>query len=309
MVSNLRLKDTLDHLYETYGPDAIGSDPIELLSPYPDPADREVAAWIVSAFAYGRVALIREHAGTLLSWLGPHPAQTVREPIAAADIAFFRHRFHGPEDAALLLGVIRRVLARDGSVRRFFESRFRSGDSTIGPMLDSAVGEILADIGPTTVAQRFLFPRPDEGSACKRWCMLLRWMVRRDAVDFGLWPGIPRSALVVPLDTHLHRVTRRLGLTRRRATGWKTALEVTSRLRRLDAADPVKYDFALCRLGILEICRTEPRLSQCSTCGARPVCKVASRRARRAVAAPKSRRSRAEGPRPKADEGGRRPAA
>jgi len=103
-------------------------------------------------------------------------------------------------------------------------------------------------------------------------------MVRRDEIDFGIWDGIPKRALIVPTDTHIHRVSRRLGLTRRKTADWKTAVEITRRLARLDPEDPVKFDFALCRLGILEICRTTPRLSECQDCIARPVCPVGQQR-------------------------------
>src|SRR5262249_20978528 len=126
----------------------------------------------------------------------------------------------------------------------------------------------------------FLFPKPSEGSACKRWNLQLRWMVRRDDIDFGLWPRIPPSALVIPTDTHVHRIARRLGLTRRRSADWKTALEITEGLQRPDPEDPVKYYCALSRLGILEICRVEPRLSECPSCPARHVCSVGKRRLR-----------------------------
>ena len=98
---------------------------------------------------------------------------------------------------------------------------------------------------------RFFFPDPASGSACKRWNLYLRWMVRRDALDFGLWTGHPDDRLVIPTDTHIHRIARRLGLTRRRSADWKTAREITDALARFDPADPVRFDYALCRIGIL----------------------------------------------------------
>ncbi|MDR7513161.1 MAG: DUF2400 family protein, partial [Armatimonadota bacterium] len=102
---------------------------------------------------------------------------------------------------------------------------------------------------------QFFFPRPSSGSGCKRINLFLRWMVRRDAVDLGVWRAIPPSKLVIPLDTHVIRVGQCLGLTRYRTPGWRMAAEITRSLRQCDPADPVKYDFALCRLGMSGECR------------------------------------------------------
>ncbi len=272
------LRDTLETLSRTYGATSIDSDPIRLVHRYSDPRDVEVAGWVTSAFAYGRVDIILANVSRLLAFLGPRPARRlVSQPPSAADLSFFRHRFHGPEDAAQLLALIGGILRDDGSVRSFFETRYR-GEENTGPLLDRVSGELLCRTPRARAPMRFLFPSPSDGSACKRWNLYLRWMVRSDEIDFGVWGGIPARALVIPTDTHIHRISRRLGLTRRKTADWKTALEITKRLSRLDSNDPVKYDFALCRLGILEICRAKPRLSECPTCVARPVCPVGRRR-------------------------------
>jgi len=272
------LRETLEALSRKYGAASIGSDPVSLVHRYSDPRDLEVAGWIASAFAYGRVDIILANVSRLLSSLGPRPAERLAaEPPRAAELSFFRHRFHGPEDAAVLLSLIGEVLRREGSVKNFFEGRYR-GEENVGPLLDRVCGDLLRTVPGASAPLRFLLPSPSDGSACKRWNLYLRWMVRRDEIDFGIWSAIPRRALIVPTETHLHRVSRRLGLTRRRTADWKTAVEITKRLARLDPKDPVKFDFALCRLGILEICRTEPRLSECPDCVARPVCPVGRRR-------------------------------
>lgn len=273
------LRDTLDGLYRRWERSQT-PDPIALVRRYPRREDREVAGWIASAFAYGRVDQILKDAGALLSFLGPAPAATVAaRTFTAKDLAFFRHRFHGPKDAADFLLLIGECIRREGSVGRFFARRFPP-DRTIAGLLDRVSEEVLSWTAPSA-ALRFLLPRPSDGSACKRWNLYLRWMVRDDAMDFGLWKEIPASALVIPTDTHVHRVSRRLGLTRRRTADWKTAVEITARLARLDPADPVKYDFAICQLGVLEICRAAPRLSECPACPARRVCPVGRRRAPR----------------------------
>lgn len=272
------LRAVFECLSLRYGADSMDSDPVALVHRYSDPRDVEVAGWIASAFAYGRVDIILANVSRLLESLGRHPAETLASnPPGASALSFFRHRFHGPEEAAKLLSLIGGVIRSEGSVKAFFESRYR-GESDIGPVLDRVCADLLARAPEANSALRFLFPSPSGGSACKRWNLYLRWMVRRDAIDFGIWDGIPPRALVVPTDTHVHRVSRRLGLTRRKTADWTTAVEITRRLARLDADDPVKFDYAICRLGILEICRTRPRLSECHRCIAQPVCPVGSRR-------------------------------
>ncbi len=280
MVSNEALRGTLESLYASYGEREIGADPVRLVRAYDDDADREVAGWIASAFAYGQVETILGNVAGLLARLGPSPSRTLRDRAPSAEeLGFFRHRFHGPEEAAALLFIIREVLRRNGSIGEFFAGRFDAREENVGALLDRVSSEVLSWIPRPGVALRFLFPAPADGSACKRWNLYLRWMVRRDGVDLGVWRGIPARVLVIPTDTHVHRVARRLGLTRRRSAGWPTALEITRRLARFDPSDPVKYDFALCRLGILDICRVSPRLSECGRCPARAVCPVGRRRA------------------------------
>ena len=275
---NVALRETLERLSRRYAADSIDSDPVSLVHRYSDPRDVEVAGWIASAFAYGRVEIILGNVSRLLEALGPRPAETlVSRDVGAEELSFFRHRFHGPEEAAALLSRIGGILRREGSIRSFFEARYR-GEENVGPMLERASADLLGDLPHPSVPIRFLFPSPSDGSACKRWNLYLRWMVRSDEIDFGIWEGIPKRALVVPTDTHLHRVSRRLGLTRRKTADWKTAVGITRRLAQLDPEDPVKFDFALCRLGILEICRSEPRLSECPECIARTVCPVGRRR-------------------------------
>lgn len=151
---------------------------------------------------------------------------------------------------------------------------------------------------------RYLLTAPEDGSCCKRWCMLLRWMGRDDSrqelldhpqrVDLGLWSRnsplagtfpqgrwLDPSQLVIPLDTHTGRISQYLSLTRRKTLDWRAALEVTAALRGSDAEDPVKYDFALARLGILDLCQRKYRPEICGSCQLRPACKFAARGARR----------------------------
>lgn len=286
------LADRLETLYRTYGPETAASDPIVLVGRYARTEDREVAGWIASAFAYGRVETIQAHVGTILDALGPHPAETLDrvarfEQFGREALAGFRHRFHSASDAALLLFAISRVRAECGSVRALFEGEFRAEERDVAGLLSRVAGRLLAldyrpVLGrrslPEDAPARFFFPDPARGSACKRWNLYLRWMVRRDRLDFGLWKGIPTDRLVVPTDTHIHLVARRLRLTRRRAADWKTARQITDRLARLDPSDPVRFDYALCRIGIFGICQPDLRRSRCTECLAGESCPSGRRR-------------------------------
>jgi len=103
---------------------------------------------------------------------------------------------------------------------------------------------------PADAGVRFFFPSPRDGSACKRLNLYLRWMVRKDGVDLGVWKRMDPAHLVIPLDAHIYTIARRVGLTRYRSPGWPMALDITRRLRKLDPRDPVKYDFAFHRMGL-----------------------------------------------------------
>jgi uncharacterized protein (TIGR02757 family) len=296
-VSNLypreaRLAERLELLYRAYGPETAPTDPILHVRRYTRPEDREVVGWIASAFAYGRVQTILLHVGQLLAPLGERPADALDgigdfRRFAREALAGFRHRFHTGPDAAALLYAIGRARAEAGSLRAYFEGEFRPTERDVSGLL-SRVARRLTGLDyrpalgrrdlPADSPVRYFFPDPAEGSACKRWNLYLRWMVRRDALDFGLWPGIPTDRLVMPTDTHIHLVARRLGLTRRRSADWRTAREITDRLARFDPADPVRFDYALCRIGIFGVCRPVLRLSRCWQCLAAPACPAGKRR-------------------------------
>lgn len=117
------------------------------------------------------------------------------------------------------------------------------------------------------------FALPSSGSACKRWCMFLRWMVRSDAPDLGLWTHLSPEGLIMPVDTHVLKIAQLTSLTARKAANWKTALEITAQLRRFCPEDPVRYDFALAHLGISAGC-TGAASKACDGCALKPVCTV-----------------------------------
>lgn len=286
------LAERLEALYRAYGPETSFADPIVFLTRYARPEDQEVAGWIASAFAYGRVETILGSVGAVLDALGPRPARTLDEiadlrGFALDRLRSFRHRFHGPLDVAVLLFAIARARAESGSLRDFFEGETRAEERDVAGLLSRVVSKVLAldyrpVLGRRTLPEnspaRFFFPDPAAGSACKRWNLYMRWMVRRDRLDLGLWKGIPTDRLVIPTDTHIHLVSRRLGLTRRRTADWKTARQITDRLARFDPDDPVRFDYALCRIGIFGVCQHDLGRSRCRECVVADACPAGRRR-------------------------------
>jgi uncharacterized protein (TIGR02757 family) len=173
------------------------------------------------------------------------------------------------------------MLRRHGSLGACFQGHFdRLGEPTIRGALAAFVDELLMpDFRPLTGQRgptrrlKHLLPHPGRSSACKRLNLFVRWMVRGpDGVDFGLWE-VPASALVIPLDTHVHRIGGLIGLTRRKDLSWRTAEDVTRRLRSLDPGDPVRFDFALSHLGISGDCPSRRDDRKCRPCPLKPICR------------------------------------
>ena len=230
--------------------DLVEPDPLQFLYAYADPADREIVATLASGLAYGRVKMILRNVGTVLDHMKPSPSEFVRKtPDARLRRVFanFRHRFTGGEEIASLLGAIRRIVARHGSLRELFLASAQPEDETVLPALAKFVAELRANGGDGCPS---LLSSPADGSACKRMNLMLRWLVRHDNVDPGGWEAVGAHRLVMPLDTHIHRICRELGLTQRRQADLRTALEVTAAFREIAPDDPTRYDFALSRLGI-----------------------------------------------------------
>jgi len=225
-------------------------DPLEFVHRYADPRDREVVGLLAASLAYGRVAQILRNVETVLAALGPSPAASVAgrdRPRLRAALRGFRHRFTTGADVFALLDGAGRLIERCGSLEQAFLAGMGSGDDTVVP----ALGRFAEGLcGPSGRPGGNLLPEPGKGSACKRLHLFLRWMVRRDEVDPGVWTAVSPALLVVPLDVHMHRIAASLGATARRQADLRTALEATEWFNRLSPGDPVKYDFALTRMGM-----------------------------------------------------------
>jgi uncharacterized protein (TIGR02757 family) len=270
------LRESLERLRERAIQDGrVEQDPIRTVLNYPRPEDREVVGLIAALLAYGRVELLLAHTLAVLQPLAEHPARRLKKSIPR--LPRLVYRFHRTEDLQALLRGIRTLLLRHGSLRDAFAHRWQ-GSHDLRRSLGEFVAELSRAAGDAGPGLRYLLPDPFLGGSCKRWHLYLRWMVRKAPgdPDPGDWSGaLPASALVVPLDTHLIRVSRRLGLTTRRTANWKMAEEVTAALRRIDPEDPVRYDFPLCHLGITGGCPPRLKAVNCRRCLLRRVCPTA----------------------------------
>lgn len=255
------LKSYLDLLYTTYDLTYLPTSALKFPRRYQRPEDIEVVGFITSCFAYGRVGGFTPPIDGLLAALGPHPYHFVLDFDPRRDAArlhAFSYRFNTARDAACLLWILRQALERHGSLRALYLSGYSDRHEDTGAALTTFIDR-LWQLDPRPVYPRgrlsfgmgHLLPSPRRGGACKRLHLFLRWMVRRDHIDFGLWPDLKPAKLIIPLDTHVAQVSRQLRLTRRKSPGLAMALDITQNLKRFDSADPVKYDFALCRLGML----------------------------------------------------------
>ena len=243
-------KIMLDELYGKYNQRRfVHPDPLEFLYNYEQPCDREIVGLIASSLAYGRVEQILKSVSTVLE-LMENPSDFLKySSLDSLRSAFkdFKHRFTTGEDLAALLFGVKRIIDKYGSLYTCFKAKFNEQDDTVLPAQRSFMVELS---GVNNCMYNTLVPAPLKGSACKRMNLFLRWMVRNDNVDPGGWDEVPASKLIVPLDTHLYRICHMLNLSKRKQADMKTALEITYAFRMIAPDDPVKYDFALTRLGM-----------------------------------------------------------
>jgi uncharacterized protein (TIGR02757 family) len=259
------LAGRLDRLYQDYNREDSAADPVQIVRRYARPEDQEVVGFCAGALAFGRVQSVLNTVNTLAAVLGSAPAAYVREFDPRAphpELRAMVHRWIRGADIVALLWILRQMIEASGSIEAFFAAGFDPDAVDIGDALDSCSRRAMAlDLRavygrklPARAGVGYFFPRPSAGSGCKRLNLFLRWMVRRDEVDLGAWSSIPRSKLIVPLDTHVIRLGRCLRLTKYTSPGWRMAADITASLRAIDPVDPVRFDFSLCHVGMMNAC-------------------------------------------------------
>ncbi|MCP4105693.1 MAG: TIGR02757 family protein [Desulfobacteraceae bacterium] len=244
-------KKNLEILYRKFNKRKyVHPDPLEFLYEYKSPDDREIVGLVASSLAYGRVAQILKSVSYVLNIMGASPSlflKNASHKTLQKKLKGFKHRFAtGDKLSAMLMGA-KNIIEEYGSLYECFLAGLKKNDETIVRAMSFFAEKIT---GSAHDNPGHLIPLPEKGSACKRMNLFLRWMVRKDDVDPGGWEKIPSSKLIIPLDTHMHQICLRSGMTVRKQANMRTALEITSGFKKLVPDDPVRYDFALTRLGI-----------------------------------------------------------
>jgi len=262
-----KLKEVLEKLYQKYNRhELIKPDPLQFVYEYTKLADMEMAGFLAAALAYGRVEQIEASVRNLLGRMGKSPFDFVAD-FTNKDrtrLKNFKHRFNTGDDISDLLVLLKGAINKAGSIEKFFLLGYNPADENIIPSL-TRFCDSLTGSGAISRGLKFLVATPARGGAAKRLNMFLRWMVRKDDVDAGIWRGVDKSKLIVPVDVHIGRLSKILGFHSRSNVTLKTALDITRNFAEIEPADPVKYDFALSRIGILENC-TGQHVAGCDAC-------------------------------------------
>ena len=279
-VQGSSLRDVLERLYARYNHrEFVPPDPLQFVYRFTERLDREIAAFLAAALAYGRVRQIERSLTQLFDRMNHAPYDfTMRlNGAGRAALRTFKHRFTTGNDIWDLLDLFRRILDDYGDLELFFLQGYHEEHDTVLPALSvfcDSLCRTYTDLHGqtrTSTGLSYLLASPSRGSASKRLHLFLRWMVRHDEVDIGLWRGVDKARLIVPIDVHMARLCRILGLHNDKTTSLRTAVRITSAFAELEPGDPVKYDFALSRIGILENC-TGQRRSECAHCSLCGVC-------------------------------------
>lgn len=246
------LKAFLEGLYYVYARrEIINPDPLYFLYSYHDVRDREIAGLIASSLAYGRVSQIMKSVERVLACLGeePHKFLMNNEKFDLVPETF-KHRFTTAYDMNNFIRNISEVIREYESIEGFMSECLKVSDGNIFSCLDKFSERLSMNRKPESFS---LITAPKDGSACKRLFLYLKWLVRHDDVDPGGWEVLRPCDLIVPTDTHMHRISIELGLTNRKSADLKCAIEITNGFREICPEDPTKYDFVLTRSGIRQV--------------------------------------------------------
>lgn len=256
MKYNSNLKQKLEYHYRAFDKTKIEPDPLQFPHLFKDKKDIEVMAFIASVFAYGNVTQIINSLNKFLLVCDNKPYEFIKQSTtkkSKQQISLI-HRFYSSKDIIQLFKSLNVTYKEFGSLKKLFFSGYNKTDGNLKNAITNFSRFFLKnaemEFGSLSRGIKFMFPLPEKGSACKRMNLFLRWMVRKDELDFGLWNEMPTSKLIIPVDTHIARICKQLRLTKRKIVSWKMAEEITHNLKRFDPDDPVKYDFAICHIGM-----------------------------------------------------------
>lgn len=247
------LKSFLDEKVLKYNqPFFIETDPIQVPKNFSGKENIEIAAFLTATISWGNRLSIIKNATKLMALMDNQPYDFVLNASASdfKNLEHFVHRTFNSSDCVYFIGSLRNIYQNHNGLQTVFETGFKKDNTVKSAMIQ--FHNVFFEIGGER--SRKHVSNVEKDASAKRLNMFLRWMIRKDTnkVDFGLWNGIPPSALMLPLDIHTGNVARKLGLLERKSNDWKAVEEVTQSLRKFDSADPIKYDFALFGLGAFE---------------------------------------------------------
>jgi len=253
----MTLKEKLEYHYRAFDKSRISPDPLQFLHLFEDEKDIEAMGFIASIFAYGNVTQIINILNRFVRLANNKPYAFIlnfgKQDLRAGTLI---HRFYSLKDVSDFFVLMSKAYRQYGSLKELFLKYYDPGSSNLKEAISGFSGYFIENYKKInnkkvlSIGSKFMFPVPEKGGACKRMNLFLRWMVRKDDLDFGLWREIHTSKLVIPVDTHVARISRSLRLTKRKNVSWKMAEEITEKLKKFDPSDPVKYDFAICHIGM-----------------------------------------------------------
>jgi uncharacterized protein (TIGR02757 family) len=253
------LKQKLDYHYRAFDKTQISPDPLQFLHIFDSERDIEIIGFISSVFAYGNVRQIINTLNLLVDLLGEHPYDFIKNMDKKKVQLYFGkiiHRFYTPLDVQKFILALSSIINDKESLKNLFLKFYFEHNNEINlknplsKFSNHFLNLLLNEYPKLTPGYRFMFADPMTGSACKRMNLFLRWMIRKDELDFGIWSVVPADKLIIPVDTHVARICKILKLTKRKNVSWKMAEEITENLKKFDPVDPVKYDFAICHIGM-----------------------------------------------------------
>jgi uncharacterized protein (TIGR02757 family) len=271
----MNVKRLLDSYYNKFNSHLSSKDPIWNLKFTKSDLDKEFLAFFISCYAYGNIVQINKHVmkfidlseGNIYGFIkdfnqkkflnsvpqvedSPRRASLLEEKFHKET---YYYRFNTEQDFVDLISSLQEIIKDYGSLKSLFLNHYKSTDDNILQALNKFTS-VIRNKGKHSKSFNYLLPDVSRNSTCKRLNLFLRWMVRKDSIDSGLWSReVAASKLIIPVDTHVYKVSRKLNLVKRKSCDMKFAIELTEKLKTFDSNDPVKYDFALCHIGVDKI--------------------------------------------------------
>ncbi len=238
--------------YETE--DFIKDDPVQFIHRFNTKEDKEIAGFIASMFAYGKREVFISKLNHIFNLMENKPLDYIKSfNFKSNNLANCDYRFSKDCDLAEIIRILNILYCENETLESLFEYCYKR-QNEVWSMFQGVTDYFYSECQKDKITKGFyhLLPNPKKKSALKRLNMFMRWFIRKSKVDIGLWNFMPKSELLIPLDTHVAQISRQLGLLKRNDNGYESVIELTEKLKTFDKEDPIKYDFALFGFGVNE---------------------------------------------------------